>query len=86
MPELKITLKRSMIGYEKSQGLTAKALGLGKLNSSVIQQDTAPIRGMIKKLAHVLLVESDGVVISSPPERVRVSMRTHKHHATGVTR
>lgn len=50
MSALKITLKKSLIGYEKSQALCAKALGLGKVGSSVIQPDTAPIRGSIKKL------------------------------------
>jgi large subunit ribosomal protein L30 len=64
MPGLKITLKRSLIGYEKSQGLTAKALGLGKLGSSVIQPDNAAIRGMIGKIEHVVVVEA---VDADPP-------------------
>jgi large subunit ribosomal protein L30 len=54
----KITLKRSLIGYEKDQRLTANALGLGKVGSSIIQPDNGPIRGMIKKLVHVLQVET----------------------------
>ncbi len=55
---LKITLKRSLIGYEKSQGRTARALGLGKVGSVVVQPDNAPIRGMVFKLKHVLQVET----------------------------
>jgi large subunit ribosomal protein L30 len=55
---LKITLRRSLIGYEKSQRLTANALGLGKVGSSVVQQDSSPIRGMVRKLRHVLSVET----------------------------
>ncbi len=55
---LKITLKKSLIGYEKSQGLTAKALGLGKVGSTVVQPDSSPIRGMIRKITHVLEVET----------------------------
>ncbi len=55
---LKITLKRSLIGYEKSQRLTANALGLGKIGSTVIQPDSEPIRGMVFKIKHVLHVET----------------------------
>jgi large subunit ribosomal protein L30 len=55
---LKITLKKSLIGYEKDQRLTANALGLGKIGSSVVQPDNSAIRGMVKKLVHVLNVET----------------------------
>ena len=55
---LKITLKKSLIGYEKDQRLTANALGLGKIGSSIVQPDNKAIRGMIKKLVHVLHVET----------------------------
>ncbi len=54
---LKITLRRSPIGFEKSQKLTVKALGLGKLNSSKIQPDNPQIRGMIRKVTHLVEVE-----------------------------
>jgi large subunit ribosomal protein L30 len=54
---LKITLKKSLIGYEKDQRLTANALGLGKVGSSIVQPDNQAIRGMIRKIVHVLTVE-----------------------------
>jgi large subunit ribosomal protein L30 len=54
---LKITLKKSLIGYEKSQRLTANALGLGKIGSTVTQPNNEAIRGMVFKLKHVLGVE-----------------------------
>lgn len=54
---LRIKLTRSPIGYEKDQGRTAKALGLGKLNSEVVHADTPVIRGMIRKIDHLLEVE-----------------------------
>jgi large subunit ribosomal protein L30 len=57
MGNIKITLKKSLIGYEKDQRLTANALGLGKIGSSIIQPDNAAIRGMVRKLVHVLHVE-----------------------------
>ncbi len=46
---LKVTLIKSPIGYDFSQRATVKALGLKKMNSSVIKEDTKEIRGMIKK-------------------------------------
>ena len=55
--KLKITLKRSTIGREKSQGLTVKALGLRRLQHTVVHNDTPQIRGMIRKVGHLLAVE-----------------------------
>lgn len=55
---IKITLRKSLIGYEKSQRLTANALGLGKIGSSTVQPDNASIRGMIRKIVHVINVET----------------------------
>ena len=55
---LKITMRKSLIGYEKDQRLTANALGLGKVGSSIVQPDNAAIRGMIRKIVHVLNVET----------------------------
>ncbi len=55
--KLKITLKRSPIGYEKSQGATARGLGLKKINQTVEQDDNPVIRGMVHKIQHLLAVE-----------------------------
>lgn len=55
--KLKITWKKSAIGYAKDQKDTVKALGLRKLNSTVIQEDTPAIRGMIFKVRHLVEVE-----------------------------
>ncbi len=55
--KLKITLKRSPIGYDKSQGATAKGLGLKKINQTVEQDDNAVIRGMVHKIQHLVEVE-----------------------------
>lgn len=51
-----ITLKKSPIGYEKSQKATVAALGFRKLNQTVEQEDTAAIRGMINKVSHLVEV------------------------------
>ena len=55
--KLRVTLVRSTIGYEKSQGDTAKALGLRKLNKSVVVPDNSTYRGMIFKIQHLVKVE-----------------------------
>ncbi len=88
MPSLKITLQRSLIGYEKSQRLTANALGLGKVGSSVMQPDSAPIRGMVQKLVHVLHVETeDGGIVSEPTQRTpRKKKHGPQHGPLGVRR
>lgn len=54
---LKITLKRSPIGYSESQKRTVRALGLRKLNQTVYHRDDPSIRGMIAKVPHLLQVE-----------------------------
>ncbi len=55
--KLKITLVKSVIGYSEHQRKIVKALGLGKTQSSVIQEDTPSIRGMIHKVSHLVSVE-----------------------------
>jgi large subunit ribosomal protein L30 len=55
--QLKVTLVRSAIGYEKSQGETAKALGLKKLHATVTVKDIPSVRGMIHKISHLVAVE-----------------------------
>lgn len=54
---LKITLKKSAIGYRERQKRTAKALGLRKLNSSVVKPDNPQIRGMVRKISHLVEIE-----------------------------
>ncbi len=55
--KLRVTKIRSAIGREKSQKLTLEALGLGRMNSSRIHNDTPQIRGMIFKVKHLVKVE-----------------------------
>ena len=55
--KLKITLKRSPIGRKPRHQATAKALGLRRLNYTVVKTDTPQIRGMINKIAYLLEVE-----------------------------
>ena len=54
--ELHITLTRSVIGQNESQRATVKALGLKKLNETVVKTDNVAIGGMINKVSHLLTV------------------------------
>lgn len=55
--ELKITLVKSTIGSKPKQKQTMEALGLRKINKTVVQKDNDAIRGMIKKVSHLVKVE-----------------------------
>ncbi len=57
MSKLKITLTRSLIGRPEDQRATVKALGLKKTNTFVVQEDTPVIRGMVRKVEHLVTVE-----------------------------
>lgn len=57
MAQVKITLTCSLIGYPKDQRATVKALGLGKIRTSVVKEDSASLRGMLHKVAHLVEVE-----------------------------
>jgi large subunit ribosomal protein L30 len=57
MKQLKITQVRSIIDELEPHKRTIKALGLGRPNWSVVQQDTPQIRGMITKVRHLVKVE-----------------------------
>lgn len=57
MAQVKITLTHSLIGYPKDQRATVKALGLGKIRTSVVKEDSASLRGMLHKVAHLVEVE-----------------------------
>lgn len=57
--ELRITLKRSGIGYTKRQKDTLKALGLHSLNQTITQVDNPAVRGMLAKVSHLIEIESE---------------------------
>jgi large subunit ribosomal protein L30 len=54
---LKITQTRSAIGRIGDQGRTIRALGLHRIGETVQQPDRPEIRGMIRKVAHLVSVE-----------------------------
>ncbi|MBW2704954.1 MAG: 50S ribosomal protein L30 [Deltaproteobacteria bacterium] len=54
---LKITLVKSMIGRPEKHRKVLRGLGLTKVNRTVELQDTAPIRGMINVVSHLVKAE-----------------------------
>ncbi len=55
--KLKVTLVRSGINRPELQKLTIKGLGLTRMHKAVILNDTPAIRGMIRKVSHLVAVE-----------------------------
>ncbi len=54
--KLRITWKKSAIGYGKDQKRTIEALGLKRLGQAVEHSDSRPVRGMILKVRHLVEV------------------------------
>jgi large subunit ribosomal protein L30 len=57
MTKLRITYTKSAIGYSQDQKDTVRSLGLRKLNSTALHDDTPSIRGMAFKVRHLVKVE-----------------------------
>ncbi|RYE05949.1 MAG: 50S ribosomal protein L30 [Rickettsiaceae bacterium] len=57
--KLKITQTGSSIGRKYDQQQTLIGLGLNKLHKVAIIEDTPSIRGMIKKVNHLIKVEDN---------------------------
>jgi large subunit ribosomal protein L30 len=57
MTKLKVTLTKSVIGSTDSQRATVRGLGLRKIRSTKVLNNTPAIRGMIKKVIHLVEVE-----------------------------
>jgi large subunit ribosomal protein L30 len=55
---IKVTLVRSLVGYPRAQRETAKGLGLRKLHSHAVLKATPSTLGMVRKISHVLKVET----------------------------
>lgn len=57
MSKIKVIQVRSIIDRPVDQKRTIKALGLGRPNWSVVHTDTPQIRGMIRKVNHLVKIE-----------------------------
>ena len=57
MGRLRITWVKSAIGYPRDQRRTLEALGLRRLHQSVVKEATPSVRGMVRKVGHLVRVE-----------------------------
>lgn len=61
MSKLRITQVRSTIGRTDDQRATVRSLGLKRIRHTVVQEDRPEIRGMLRKIPHLVeFVEIDG--------------------------
>lgn len=58
MADVRITQVRSSVSRQADQGRTLRALGLHRIGSSVVKEDRPEIMGMVRKVAHLVRVES----------------------------
>ena len=56
MPKIKITQIKSPIGRNKTQRNTLIGLGLNKMNKTRVLEDTPEVRGMIRKVQHLVQI------------------------------
>ena len=54
---VRVTLVKSPIGFPVPQKQTAKALGLRRMNLTVEHEDTPALRGMLKKIIHLIRID-----------------------------
>jgi large subunit ribosomal protein L30 len=54
--KIKVTLRKSTIGFNRAQAKTVEGMGLRRINHSVELPDTAETRGMIHKVRHLIEV------------------------------
>ncbi|MDD4840192.1 MAG: 50S ribosomal protein L30 [Clostridia bacterium] len=55
--KIKVTLVKSTISCLKNQKANIEALGLHKVGSSNIHEDNVVIRGMLRKVSHLVKIE-----------------------------
>jgi large subunit ribosomal protein L30 len=58
MAKIKVTQIKSVIDRSERQKRTMQALGLRRINHSVEVEATPPIIGMVRKINHLVAVES----------------------------
>jgi large subunit ribosomal protein L30 len=68
---VRVTYRKSAIGYSHDQKATVVALGLRRLHQTVEHPDTPALRGMVHKVRH--LVSVDGVAADDPDLAARLA-------------
>lgn len=71
MAQLKVTYKKSTIGYAHDQKRTVESLGLRRLHQSVLLPDNEAVRGMVFKVRHLVAVEEVAGDEAQTPDKPR---------------
>lgn len=58
LKKIKVVQTRSQIGQPADQRRTLQALGLGKIGRVVQHNDSPDVRGMLKKVGHLIQIEA----------------------------
>jgi large subunit ribosomal protein L30 len=74
MSTVRITYRKSAIGYASDQKRTLAALGLRRLQQTVEHEATPSIRGMVFKVRH--LVSVDGIPADTPAGAAAIDGRS----------
>lgn len=83
MSELHVTYRKSAIGYARDQKATIAALGLRRLHQTVTHSDTPALRGMLRKVRH--LVSVDGIPADSPEAMARLAVPAEPGEGASAT-
>ena len=59
MTTLRITLVRGLVGCTEDQRATVASLGLRRIRGSVVREDRPEVRGMLRKVAHLVEVREE---------------------------
>jgi len=54
---VRVTQVRSQIGFDRRQRATLRGLGISRMHQTVELEDTPQVRGMIRKVMHLVNVE-----------------------------
>ena len=54
---VRVTQVRSQIGFDRRQRATLRGLGISRMHQTVELEDTPQVRGMIRRVVHLLKVE-----------------------------
>jgi large subunit ribosomal protein L30 len=54
---VRVTQVRSQIGFDRRQRATLRGLGIRRMQQTVELEDTPQVRGMIRKVVHLVKVE-----------------------------
>ena len=86
MTTLRITQRKSVIGTRQAQRATLRTLGLKKIGQSVDREDSGPVRGMLRSVAHLISFEEIQAPQAEKPEAKPAPRTAQKSTAKSTTK